>query len=186
MSTNKTFPVLLPDLQISLYSSLQSLRTLYFREGLKATVEAGDFDLRILDAIDPLNIDIVHDLQVLTLGPQLRGSRNVDGGQAAVETMVDLLKVSIHFGGDPDISVMARLESGSRKLVAMELKGRTDVSNIWNRLGEAEKSHQTARRNGYNELWTITSVDLQSNPETLITPNTNLHRQHSSSFCPES
>jgi hypothetical protein len=288
MSTNKPLPVLSPDLQISLYSRLQSLRKLYFREGLRATVEAADFDLGVLDlelathvpaaqlkrlaaeglrgeiffpvpcllirnpwllgyyrlllgfsqkafyeqgpfssfrvleiggripaqlepailplcksligsaaalldAIDPVHLDVVHDLQLLTLGPQLRGSRNVDVGQAAVETMVDLLKgllttysptlkrreiaftndsstmISIHFGGDPDIALMAKLESGNRKLVAIEIKGGTDVSNIWNRLGEAEKSHQTARAKGYNELWTIASVDLQSNPETLRT-----------------
>jgi XcyI restriction endonuclease len=288
MSIMTRFPILSPDLQISLYSRLQSLRKMYFREGLKATLEAADFDLKALDAelaahappkhlkqlasgglrgeiffpvpyllkrnplmlgyyrllfgfsqkafyeqgpfsafkslevsgqlgdslepvllafcesligtaalllgaIDPVHVEIVHDLQVLTLGPQLRGSRNVDLGQAAVETMVDLLKgllsayspiverreitftndssivISIHFGGDPDIGVMAQLGSENRKLVAIEIKGGIDVSNIWNRLGEAEKSHRTARGEGYNELWTITSVDLESTREMLIT-----------------
>lgn len=147
----------------------------------------------LIVGIDPVTIEIVQDLQILTLGPQLRGSRNVDVGQAAVETMVDLLKgllaqysprvkrreiaftndssvaISIHFGGDPDIGVSARLESENRRLVAIEIKGGTDVSNIWNRLGEAEKSHQTARKKGYNELWTITSVDLGSTPEAIRT-----------------
>jgi len=280
--------VLSPDLQISLYSRLQSLRKLHFREGLKATVDADDFDLSaldselannvnathlkrlaaeglrgeilfpvpyllrrnpfllgyyrllfgfsqkafyeqgpfkafktleengrvppsleasmqalskslistatiLLDGIDMVHAEIVHDLQLLTLGPQLRGSRNVDVGQAAVETMMDLLKgllasyspevkrrkirftndsaneILIHFGGDPDISFTAQLESETRKLAAIEIKGGTDVSNIWNRLGEAEKSHQTARKSGFNELWTVTSVDLGSSPETART-----------------
>jgi hypothetical protein len=140
----------------------------------------------LLEAIDPVSPEIVHDLQMLTLGPQLRGSRNVDVGQAAVETMIDLLKgllspyapqvnrreiaftndspvaVSIHFGGDPDIAIGARLGSENRGLLAIEIKGGTDISNIWNRLGEAEKSHRTARTKGYNELWTVTSVDLGS------------------------
>jgi hypothetical protein len=83
------------------------------------------------------------------------------------------IAISIHFGGDPDISVMARLESENRKLVAIEIKGGTDVSNIWNRLGEAEKSHQTARKKGYNELWTITSVDLESPRTRSKPPNRN-------------
>src|SRR5258708_2445865 len=43
------FPVLLPDLQISLYARLQALRERYLSESLKKTVEADDFDLRVVD-----------------------------------------------------------------------------------------------------------------------------------------
>jgi XcyI restriction endonuclease len=75
-----------------------------------------------LSAVDP---GTVHELQLLTLGPQLRGSANVNVGQAAVKVVFDLLNtffhryspavkgrtmiikndsdllVRIHFGGDP-------------------------------------------------------------------------------------
>ena len=39
--------------------------------------------------------------------------------------------------------------------VAIELKGGTDVSNVHNRAGEAEKSHQKATGQGYRECWTV-------------------------------
>jgi hypothetical protein len=51
------------------------------------------------------------------------------------------LPVEVRFGSDPDVSITQQLKSQQRKLVAIELKGGTDVSNVWNRLGEAEKSH---------------------------------------------
>jgi len=138
----------------------------------------------LLDGVDSISMETVHDLQILTLGPQLRGSRNVDVGQTAVALVFDFLKsilldyklhvkkrtlefsndsnlpVTIRFSGDPDVSITQRLGSEDRKLVAIEIKGGTDVSNIWNRLGEAEKSHHTAKANGFNELWTLTGIDL--------------------------
>lgn len=49
MSSKADYPVLKPTLQISLYSRLQSLRAVYLREGLKATVEAEGFELSRLD-----------------------------------------------------------------------------------------------------------------------------------------
>lgn len=45
-----SFPVLKPDLQVSLYSRLQALRERYLIESLKKTVEAEDFDLTTVDA----------------------------------------------------------------------------------------------------------------------------------------
>ena len=41
----------------------------------------------------------------------------------------------------------------------MEVKGGTDFSNIHNRVGEAEKSHQKARQAGFVECWTVVNVD---------------------------
>ena len=49
MSSKARFPVLSPALQISLYSRLHSLQNLYFKEGLRATVEADGFNLQKLD-----------------------------------------------------------------------------------------------------------------------------------------
>lgn len=146
----------------------------------------------LFEVIEPLTPQIIHDLQLLTLGPQLRGSRNVDLGQAAIKQVTTLLRqllssyqlaeterkltfrndsglmVEIAYGADPDISVVQRLGSGGeRTLVAIEIKGGADYSNVWNRLGEAEKSHRTARRRGYNELWTVTAVDLDKSPGVM-------------------
>jgi hypothetical protein len=61
------------------------------------------------------------------------------------------------------------LKSQVRKLVAIEVKGGIDISNVWNRLGEAEKSHQTAKTRGFNERWTVLRVDIVSNPAMLKT-----------------
>jgi hypothetical protein len=46
----------------------------------------------LLDGVDLITIETVNDLQILTLGPQLRGSRNVDVGQTAVALVTDFLK----------------------------------------------------------------------------------------------
>src|SRR5450432_7942 len=143
---------------------------------------------KLLEFIDPVSLSIVNELQVLTLGAQFRGSGNVKVGQNAIDSFFNLIKllvtaynpkvkgrkitfqndskltVSIRVASDPDVSITLKLEAEERKLVAIELKGGTDVSNIWNRLGEAEKSHAKARANGFNELWTVTRVDLNSDP----------------------
>lgn len=143
----------------------------------------------LLEFIDPISFSIVNDLQLLTLGAQFKGSGNVKVGQDATDSFFNLIKslvagynpkvkgrrlilqndsnlaVTIRVGSDPDVSITLKLEAEERKLVAIELKGGTDVSNIWNRLGEAEKSHSKARANGFNELWTVTRVDLNSDPE---------------------
>jgi len=143
---------------------------------------------KLLEFIDPVSLSIVNELQVLTLGAQFRGSGNVKVGQNAIDSFFNLIKllvtaynpkvkgrkitfqndskltVSIRVASDPDVSITLKLEAEERKLVAIELKGGTDVSNIWNRLGEAEKSHSKARANGFNELWTVTRVDLNSDP----------------------
>ena len=45
-----------------------------------------------------------------------------------------------------------------RNVVAIEVKSGTDVSNIHNRIGEAEKSHQKARQRSFTECWTVVNV----------------------------
>jgi hypothetical protein len=71
--------------------------------------------------------------------------------------------VHITFANDPDICIREWLPSQrSRNLVAIEIKGGTDRSNVHNRLGEAEKSHQKARKDGFVECWTMIRVaDLE-------------------------
>ena len=68
-------------------------------------------------------------------------------------------KVIITFSSDPDISIFEQISVNKLKnVVAIEIKGGADKSNIWNRLGEAEKSHQSAKRRGFVEFWTIYNV----------------------------
>lgn len=68
--------------------------------------------------------------------------------------------VTIAFSPDPDIEITEKLTNSNRSLISIEIKGGRDYSNIHNRIGEAEKSHQKARKRGYFEFMTILSVDI--------------------------
>ncbi len=151
---------------------------------------------KLIDGIDRLSRDIVDDLQLLTLGPQLRGSENTRLGKDATSQVFDLVHaivkpyvekadnckihikndsrrtVLIEFASDPDISMTEQTDSGDRLLVAVEIKGGTDVSNIHNRLGEAEKSHQKARGKGFFEFWTILRVEVDEKTAKKESPTT--------------
>lgn len=127
---------------------------------------------------------LLDDLTLLTIGPQLRGGANVKKGSAGIrmvfnaiheivessvvrfdETRIEIKNaadqmVLIEFAPDPDIILRAQMQSGNyRKLIAIEVKAGSDFSNIHNRLGEAEKSHQKARSAGYAECWTVVNVN---------------------------
>jgi len=136
----------------------------------------------LVKGLDSLSLDTVNELQLLTLGPQLRGSENTRIGQRATQKVFDMLKdtmgkyvmestrktiivrnrsgrnVLIEFASDPDVAISEKLPSGMRPLISIEVKGGADASNIHNRLGEAEKSHQKAKQRGFAELWTIIRV----------------------------
>ncbi|MEO8083309.1 MAG: XcyI family restriction endonuclease [Ardenticatenales bacterium] len=138
----------------------------------------------LVDASTRLTPERVHELTLLTLGPQLRGGTNNSLGAAATLEVFDLIRtlvshavhtasqrtielknaagrdVKIAFANDPDISIREVLPSGGiHNLVAIEIKGGTDASNIHNRIGEAEKSHQKARQDGFVERWTVVGVE---------------------------
>lgn len=123
-------------------------------------------------------------LTLLTLGPQLRGGVNVQKGTSAISQVFDIVfhivqpsvinsnshrielrnnsgrSVYIQFAADPDIVIREELAPETYKnLVAIEVKGGQDYSNIHNRVGEAEKSHQKAKKDGYVECWTVVNVD---------------------------
>ena len=127
---------------------------------------------------------LLHDLTLLTLGPQLRGGANVKRGTAGIravfnavseivdhavlnleETRIEIRNaagrtVLIEFAADPDIIILETMQSGAfRKVIAIEVKAGSDFSNIHNRIGEAEKSHQKAKADGYAECWTVVNVD---------------------------
>lgn len=126
---------------------------------------------------------VAHDLTLLTLGAQLRGSALNTIGSVATRQVFDAIRaivtlaihqekkdrlelinaagrtVHVAFAPDPDICIQEVLPSGAtRDLVAIEIKGGRDVSNIHNRIGEAEKSHQKAKGRGFAECWTLVGV----------------------------
>lgn len=66
----------------------------------------------------------------------------------------------IEFAPDPDIIIREEMRPGQfRQLIAIEVKAGSDFSNIHNRIGEAEKSHQKAKAVGFVECWTVVNVD---------------------------
>lgn len=127
--------------------------------------------------------ELLDDLTLLTVGPQLRGSRNVQIGDAAIVRVFEAIekivshaiktksssrielvnaakrRVIIQFASDPDIVINEVLgKTQMRKIVAIEVKGGQDYSNIHNRIGEAEKSHQKTKAEGFTECWTVINV----------------------------
>ena len=133
--------------------------------------------------IPDLSLDILNALTLLTLGSQFRGSYNTLLGQKATKRVFEIIRqivsaaiqsedstslvirnaagraVRIEFAPDPDIAVREQLSSGRfNNRIAIEIKGGRDASNIHNRLGEAEKSHQNARDQGFTQFWTMVNV----------------------------
>jgi hypothetical protein len=131
-----------------------------------------------------INAMLFDDLTLLTLGPQLRGSANVKRGTAGIRTVFNVIqeivqpsitklsetsieiataagrKVLIKFASDPDIVIVEQMRTDKyREIIAIEAKAGADFSNIHNRIGEAEKSHQKARAAGFAECWTVVNVD---------------------------
>lgn len=131
----------------------------------------------------------LNDLPLLTLGAQLQGANNTRIGREATESVFRAITdiagrhikkretnslevknasgriVVIKLASDPDVSVQENVAGKLHNKVAIEIKGGTDKSNAYNRAGEAEKSHQKARRKGYRDFWTVISkkgVDLPS------------------------
>ena len=153
----------------------------------------------LVNGLPDLSRDTLSSLTLLTLGPQFRGSRNVNLGTEAIRTVFALIKAivseriqeeghtylevlsaagrifRIEFAPDPDIAIRQKLADGSyRNRIAVEIKGGTDVSNIHNRLGEAEKSHQKARGEGFTQFWTVVNVaDIDPAVWRQETPTTN-------------
>jgi hypothetical protein len=158
----------------------------------------------LVEGIDSLSIETIQELQILTLGAQFRGSRNTDLGKEATKKTFSLIKkivksyiknsnkssiriindskreVVINFSSDPDIVIVETLKNMTRPLVSIEIKGGTDYSNIHNRIGEAEKSHQKAKSKGFYEFWTIIRVDMDLQQAHRESPTTSrfFHLDH--------
>jgi hypothetical protein len=121
----------------------------------------------------------IQELPLLTLGSFFQGARNVGIGKQATEDVFLSIKAIIQanvvehnaqkmvvenaagrrvipaLGSDPDIRIEEEFSGTFRKKVAIEIKGGTDKSNAHNRAGEAEKSHQKAKHEGFRDFWTI-------------------------------
>lgn len=122
------------------------------------------------------------ELPLLTFGAQLQGSNNTQIGKTAMKELFLTIKeivagyvidgsdtrlivqnaagrrVYISLAQDPDVSIQELMPDGRpHHKVAIEVKGGTDVSNAHNRAGEAEKSHQKAKKFGFPEFWTVIS-----------------------------
>jgi len=124
----------------------------------------------------------VSELPLLTLGAQLYGSNNnAIGKQATLDVFLSVIeivknfivsqdntKITVHnaskrkviiaLSNDPDIKIQEEFEGKLRNILAIEIKGGTDVSNAHNRAGEAEKSHRKAKKQDYRDYWTIISL----------------------------
>lgn len=164
-------------------------------------IKTGEY---FVSGISQCDDSIIRDLQLLTIGPQLRGGRNTTVGKVATEDVFNLIKsivspyisntgprnieilndsgrkITIAFSSDPDISISEESKNGPHPLVSIEIKGGTDYSNIHNRLGEAEKSHQNAKLSGFHQFWTILNTDIDDSVAYQESPTTTyffpLHR----------
>lgn len=150
----------------------------------------------LVDGLDEISLSSVKDLQLLTVGPQLRGGENNRIGQKATADVYRLIEqtvsahvehktartiivrnaagraVLIEFFTDPDVAISETMPTSVRPIVSIEVKGGADVSNIHNRLGEAEKSHLKAKTRGFSEFWTLTRVELIEAAARSATPTT--------------
>jgi hypothetical protein len=131
----------------------------------------------------PLSPRDVSDLPLLTLGQKFQGGNNNTIGKLATlnvfiaisELLKDHIlsednqkitiknasgrKVFVALASDPDISIQEEFENGQlRNKVAIEIKGGTDISNVHNRVGEAEKSHIKAKKKDFRDYWTLISL----------------------------
>ncbi len=124
----------------------------------------------------------ITELPLLTLGSQFQGANNnTIGRQATVEVFLAIAEivgdhlvsrtdvqlvvenssgrtVLITLAADPDVRIEEQFGDELRSKVAIEIKGGTDRSNAHNRAGEAEKSHQKARGEGFRDFWTIIAL----------------------------
>lgn len=151
-------------------------------------------------SLDPISRELLDHLTILTLGPQLRGGTNNKIGQRAIQEVFEIIhkivenqvteelsttsvialknasgrNVYIRFSSDPDIVIEEETSGEPHLILAIEIKGGTDRSNIHNRIGEAEKSHQKAKGQGFSKFWTIVNtLDFDEEKAKKESPTTN-------------
>ena len=107
----------------------------------------------ITDMIDSAFFD---QLTLLTLGPQLRGGANVQRGTSAITQIFDVVLQIVKSEVTSTDSHHIELINKSGRTVSIQFAADPDIHN---RVGEAEKSHQKAKKDGYIECWTVINVD---------------------------
>lgn len=151
-----------------------------------------------LDFLDEISISLINELQLLTLGPQIRGSINTKRGSDATQEAINLIttlvkpyiqkstgkriiikndserQIKIEFLSDPDVKIEEMVNQNWVPKVAMEIKGGKDKSNVWNRIGEAEKSQLAAAIYGFAHRWTIVRVDIDEGKAREASPSTTM------------
>ncbi len=156
----------------------------------------------LADMVDQLSPRItprdVAELPLLALGAQFQGGNNNSIGKLAIldifssireivrnhiveenERKLTLInsagrKAVIALASDPDVRIQEEFGNKLQNKVAIEIKGGTDRSNAHNRAGEAEKSHQKAKAEGYRDFWTIiTKAGLDLKKLQSESPTTN-------------
>ncbi|MCY3603177.1 MAG: XcyI family restriction endonuclease [Chloroflexi bacterium] len=170
-------------------------RALPDMEALCASLCGTGWDL--FEGIGSASAQRIRDLQVMTLGSQWRGGYLNRIGQAATRAVFKRIRaaiadsaveeesgthllvrnasdrlVRVSFSADPDIAIAEKLTEGFESRLAIEIKGGTDVSNIHNRIGEAEKSHQKAQAEGFREFWTIINAPISHDVARRDSPTT--------------
>lgn len=138
---------------------------------------------RLVSAMYSFSDRDLEDLTLLTLGPTLQGQRNVAIGTEAARVVRACFlgiageavefdseahlrvrnaanrAVEIEFGSDPHVRVVEVTPEGREPLLAIEIKGGSDVSNAHNRAGEAEKSHLKAAQLRFQSRWTLIALE---------------------------
>lgn len=143
-------------------------------------VAMGDVLAELIRAISPaLSARDIAELQLLTLGSSFYGGANTKVGQVATKGVLDAIVVAfdgyvsemnerslivstpagnaftVTLSSDPDVAIRETTNGDNRNVLAIEIKGGSDAANVYNRGGEAEKSHQGAKERGYVQCWTI-------------------------------
>jgi hypothetical protein len=148
----------------------------------------------LVEALTHPSLECAHELQLLTLGPQLRGSRNTNEGQAAMAGVFRFIRalvepyataadattitlendsgrtIDIRFGSVCDVRVTERRESGPRGILCIEIKGGRYAPG--HRIAEAERSHQKAKALGFFEFWTVLRADVDLAKARAESPTT--------------
>lgn len=140
-----------------------------------------DVIAELVRAISPsLSARDIPELQLLTLGSNFYGGANNAIGAAAMKGVMDAIAAAVNpyivnqsgktievqtpscrrfvitRANDPDIRIEEKVQGSIlRKLLAIEVKGGSDSANVYNRGGEAEKSHKAAKTKGFLECWTV-------------------------------
>lgn len=126
----------------------------------------------------------IEQLPLMSLGSQADGSWRNQIGQRATKGVFEALKaviksrnvtytdlgdtlevvnasgrtVTLALAADPDVVIREEVNSQTLVKAAIEIKGGVDYSNVHNRAGEAEKSHQKARARNAQDFWTVISL----------------------------